>query len=71
MLRESSVGGPDRPLGRRLTCRRYTRLEEPDELQGQVDNICFVQGLELFNDPWHLYYSVADSRIGCATAPYS
>lgn len=39
------------------------------ELQGQVDNVCFAEGLVLFNDTWHLYYGVADSRIGCVTAP--
>jgi predicted GH43/DUF377 family glycosyl hydrolase len=38
-------------------------------LHGQVDNVCFAQGLVLFNDTWHLYYGMADSRIGCATAP--
>jgi predicted GH43/DUF377 family glycosyl hydrolase len=44
---------------------------EPDELSGQVDNVCFVQGLVLFNHAWHLYYGMGDSRIGCATAAYS
>jgi predicted GH43/DUF377 family glycosyl hydrolase len=38
-------------------------------LQGQVDNVCFAQGLVLFHDSWFLYYGMADSRIGCATAP--
>ena len=39
-------------------------------LQGQVDNVCFAQGLVLFRDSWFLYYGMADSRIGCATAPW-
>jgi predicted GH43/DUF377 family glycosyl hydrolase len=39
------------------------------ELSGQVDNVCFAEGLVLHNDSWHLYYGMADSRIGCATAP--
>jgi predicted GH43/DUF377 family glycosyl hydrolase len=38
-------------------------------LQGQVDNVCFAQGLVLFHDSWFLYYGMADSQIGCATAP--
>jgi len=39
------------------------------EQRGQVDNVCFAQGLVLFRDRWHLYFGMADSRIGCATAP--
>ncbi len=37
--------------------------------QGQVDNVCFAQGLVLFNNRWHLYFGMADSRIGSAIAP--
>lgn len=40
-------------------------------LKGQVDNVCFAQGLVHFQDSWFLYYGMADSRIGCATAPLS
>jgi predicted GH43/DUF377 family glycosyl hydrolase len=40
----------------------------PDERTGQVDNVCFAQGLVLFRDRWHLYHGMADSRIGCAIA---
>jgi predicted GH43/DUF377 family glycosyl hydrolase len=42
---------------------------EFEGLEGQVDNVCFAQGLVLFHDSWFLYYGMADSRIGCATAP--
>jgi len=45
--------------------------DEAAGLQGQVDNVCFAQGLVLFEDSWFLYYGMADSRIGCATAPWS
>jgi beta-1,2-mannosidase len=38
-------------------------------LGGQVDNVCFAQGLVLFRETWFLYYGMADSRIGCASAP--
>jgi predicted GH43/DUF377 family glycosyl hydrolase len=41
----------------------------PDQLEGQVDNVCFAQGLVAFNGTWFLYYGMGDSRIGCATAP--
>jgi predicted GH43/DUF377 family glycosyl hydrolase len=39
------------------------------ELSGQVDDVCFAQGLVLFDDSWFLYYGMADSRIAYATAP--
>jgi len=44
-------------------------LATPDDLQGQVEQVCFAQGLVLFRDTWYLYYGMGDSRIGCATAP--
>jgi predicted GH43/DUF377 family glycosyl hydrolase len=52
------------------------RAEDPfivnadfEELEGQVGNVCFAQGLVPFNESWFLYFGMADSRIGCATAP--
>jgi beta-1,2-mannosidase len=43
---------------------------EPDTtgLGGQVADVCFAQGLVLFQGVWHLYFGMGDSRIGCATA---
>ncbi len=46
----------------------FLRPGTPDDRVGQVDNVCFAQGLVLFQDRWHLYYGMADSKIGCATA---
>ena len=43
-------------------------LGEPENLEGQVDNVRFAQGLALFRNSWFLYYGMGDSRIGCATA---
>jgi predicted GH43/DUF377 family glycosyl hydrolase len=40
-----------------------------EQLEGQVDNVCFAEGLALFKGEWFLYYGMADSRIGCASAP--
>ena len=31
-------------------------------------NVCFAQSLVLFENRWHLYFGMADSRIGCAVA---
>jgi predicted GH43/DUF377 family glycosyl hydrolase len=38
-------------------------------LAGQVDDVCFVQGLVLHEARWILYLGLADSRVGSATAP--
>ncbi len=53
----------------RSTAPCFSPGEEAD-LSGQVDNVCFAQGLVLFNDNWFLYYGMADSRIGCARAKF-
>lgn len=51
------------------TTEPFLRPETTDEQTGQVDNVCFVEGLVLFNGEWRLYFGMADSKIGCATAP--
>ena len=50
------------------TTEPFLRPDQAAEQQGQVDNVCFAQGLVLFEGRWHLYHGMADSRIGCATA---
>ncbi len=57
---------PGSPIARSVS--PFT-LGAHSDLKGQVDNVCFAQGLVLFGDTWILYYGMADSRIGCATAP--
>lgn len=39
---------------------------EPYEMTGQVNNVCFVEGLSYFNGKWFLYYGTADSKIAVA-----
>ena len=46
----------------------FLRVEGVGESVGQVGNVCFAQGLVLFEDRWLLYFGMADSRIGCASA---
>ena len=36
---------------------------------GPVDNVCFAQSLVQLDGLWVLYFGMADSRIGAATAP--
>lgn len=49
-------------------CTDPFALAETPDLEGQVDQVCFAQGLVPFRDSWFLYYGMADSRVGCATA---
>jgi len=40
--------------------------EKPYEITGEVNNVCFVEGLVYFRDQWLLYYGTADSKIAVA-----
>lgn len=42
--------------------------EKEYEREGQVKNVCFLEGLVYFNGRWLLYYGTADSRIAVAAA---
>ena len=36
------------------------------EITGQVNNVCFLEGLVYFQDKYFLYYGTADSKIAVA-----
>jgi predicted GH43/DUF377 family glycosyl hydrolase len=36
------------------------------EISGQVNNVCFLEGLAQFQNKWFLYYGTADSKIAVA-----
>lgn len=38
------------------------------ETEGQVNQVCFIEGLVYFKNKWFLYYGTADSRIAVAVA---
>lgn len=40
--------------------------DKPYEKTGQVNNVCFVEGLVYFKNQWFLYYGTADSKIAVA-----
>jgi beta-1,2-mannosidase len=49
--------------------RMETYFLKPDkayETSGQVNHVCFVEGLVKFNNTWFLYYGTADSKIAVA-----
>lgn len=61
---------PDKLLDR--TENYFFKPEKPYEITGQVNNVCFVEGLAHFQGKWFLYYGTADSKIAVAThAPVS
>jgi predicted GH43/DUF377 family glycosyl hydrolase len=57
---------PGSPLERCREASPPTGLPSP---AGQVDGVCFAQGLALHDGAWHLFVGLADSRIGHAVAP--
>lgn len=44
----------------------FMRPDKPYEITGQVNHVCFVEGLALKNSNWFLYYGTADSKIAVA-----
>jgi predicted GH43/DUF377 family glycosyl hydrolase len=46
----------------------FIKPEKPYELSGQVNQVCFVEGLTRFKDKWYLYYGTADSKIAVAVS---
>ena len=57
----------------KLLDRTITDFIHPDkdyEKVGEVNNVCFVEGLVYFKNKWILYYGTADSKIAVAmTSP--
>lgn len=55
----------------KLIDRTESYFIHPDkdyEKIGEVNEVCFVEGLVFFNDQWFLYYGTADSKIAVAVA---
>ena len=49
----------------RLT-KNFMRPDKPYELTGQINQVCFAEGLVFFKEKWFLYYGTADSKIAVA-----
>lgn len=43
--------------------------DKPYELEGQVNQVCFIEGMVPFKGKWYLYYGTADSKIAAAIGP--
>ena len=47
----------------------FLRPDRPYELTGQVNSVCFIEGLARLGHRWFLYYGTADAKIAVATRP--
>jgi len=47
----------------------FMRPEKPYEITGQVNQVCFLEGLTRFKNVWYLYYGTGDSKIAVAVTP--
>ncbi len=52
---------PAKVLQRMDTC--FIRPDRAFEISGQVNQVCFIEGLVKYHGRWFLYYGTADSRI--------
>lgn len=46
--------------------KNFMKPDKPYEMTGQVNQVCFIEGLVPFNNKWYLYYGTADSKIAVA-----
>lgn len=46
----------------------FLKPDQPYEMEGQINQVCFIEGLVPYQGKWFLYYGTADSKIGVATA---
>ena len=44
----------------------FLKPERPYEFNGEVNNVCFAEGLAMYKNKWWLYYGTADSKIAVA-----
>jgi predicted GH43/DUF377 family glycosyl hydrolase len=58
------INDPTKLIGRLE--KNFMKPDKPYELTGQVNQVCFIEGLVPFNNKWFLYYGTADSKIAVA-----
>jgi predicted GH43/DUF377 family glycosyl hydrolase len=47
----------------------FMKPDKPYEINGQVNQVCFIEGMVPFKGKWYLYYGTADSKIAVAQGP--
>lgn len=55
---------PTKVVSRMDNC--FLKPEQPYEINGQVNRVCFTEGLVRYKGTWFLYYGTADSKIAVA-----
>ena len=58
---------PEKVIAR--SANYFIKPEKPYEVQGQVNEVCFLEGLVEYKGKWFLYYGTADSKIAVAVKP--
>ncbi len=48
--------------------KNFLRPDQPYEINGQINQVCFIEGLVPFQGKWFLYFGTADSKIAVATS---
>ncbi|NOS91341.1 MAG: family 43 glycosylhydrolase [Cyclobacteriaceae bacterium] len=48
--------------------KNFLRPDKPYEITGQINQVCFVEGLVHFRGKWFLYFGTADSKIAVAVS---
>ncbi len=48
--------------------KNFLRPDKPYEITGQINQVCFVEGLVHFRGKWFLYFGTADSKIALAVS---
>lgn len=46
--------------------KNFIRPDKDYEINGQVNQVCFLEGMVKFKEKWFLYYGTADSKIAVA-----
>ncbi len=46
----------------------FIKPDRPYEISGQINQVCFLEGLVYFKGQWFLYYGTADSKIAVAVS---
>ncbi|MFZ5971168.1 MAG: glycoside hydrolase family 130 protein [Bacteroidota bacterium] len=46
--------------------QNFLMPDKPYEMEGQINQVCFIEGMVPFKGRWYLYYGTADSRIAVA-----
>lgn len=59
-----SASKPEKLIGRAKN--HFLHPDRHYEKSGQVNNVCFLEGMVWFKDRWLLYYGTADSKIAVA-----